>query len=468
MNTQIRKSTVGLASRKLVPVGVIAAALGSAWALPPSPPSSLPPAPQRAYPAAAAIPQHLTLAEAQNIAITNHPRVKAAEFVALATRQNVREQRSAYLPHAYGSLSGVEALKNTRVAAGGLNNPVIYPRYANGVTVSQLITNFGRTSNLVQSARLGARAQASDTAAVRNQVLLNVTRAYFNVLRANAVLRVARQAVGERKTVVDQVQALAKSKLKSGLDVSFANVNLSQAQLLLVQAQDGVQASYAQLAETMGVTLPASGAVNAAPPVVLQDTALPAAPSSDMQSLLQTAFRERPDIQAARFVAQADLKYANAERDLRYPTISALGTAGLAPWRVANLPSHYAAAGVNVNIPIFNGFLFSARHAKATLRAEAAQQHLLDVQNLVTRDVRVAWLQTRTAYQRLSLTAQLLKQARLGLDLAQARYKIGLGSIVELSQAQLNSTQAEIDNAEARYDYQIQAAYLNYELGLHP
>ena len=79
--------------------------------------------------------------------------------------------------------------------------------------------------------------------------------------------------------------------------------------------------------------------------------------------------------------------------------------------------------------------------------------------------MRVAYLNAVTAYQRVGLTAQLLDQARLALDLSQSRYQIGLGSIVELSQAQLNATSAEIASVSAKYDYQAQRALLDYATG---
>jgi outer membrane protein len=132
---------------------------------------------------------------------------------------------------------------------------------------------------------------------------------------------------------------------------------------------------------------------------------------------------------------------------------------------VCILTSRYAAAGFNLNIPIFNGRLFSARHAAASFQAQAAGQMLLDLQNRVARDIKVAWLVANPAYQRLDLTAQLLNQATEAFQLAQARYKLGIGSIVELNQAQSNVTQAEIGQAGARYDYQRQLAILNYQIG---
>ena len=100
-----------------------------------------------------------------------------------------------------------------------------------------------------------------------------------------------------------------------------------------------------------------------------------------------------------------------------------------------------------MNVHLTNKGLFSARGAEAGLRARAEEQRLRDLENRVARDVRTAWLDARPAFLRLDLTAQLLTQATDAADLAQSRYDIGLGSIVELSQAQLNKTRAELDQA---------------------
>src|SRR5262249_20417544 len=125
----------------------------------------------------------------------------------------------------------------------------------------------------------------------------------------------------------------------------------------------------------------------------------------------------------------------------------------------------YGAVGVNVTIPIFNGGLYKARTAEARLKAQATTQRIRDLENRVTRDVRVAFLNANTAYDRVGLTAQLLDQASLALDLAQSRYDLGLGSIVELSQAQLNLTSAQIANVTAQYDYQMRRQDLDFQIG---
>jgi outer membrane protein len=116
-----------------------------------------------------------------------------------------------------------------------------------------------------------------------------------------------------------------------------------------------------------------------------------------------------------------------------------------------------------MGIPVFNGFRYSAMSKEASLEEEATRQRLLDLKNSISRDVRNSWLGANTAYQRLSVTQQLLDQANLSLNLAQTRYNLGLGSIVELSQAQLQQTQAQIGYAEAGYDYRLALAMLQYQ-----
>jgi len=110
--------------------------------------------------------------------------------------------------------------------------------------------------------------------------------------------------------------------------------------------------------------------------------------------------------------------------------------------------------------------MVAARTLEAEVKAKAAAENVNDLQNRITRDVRVAYLNATTAYDRMALTQQLLQQAQLSLDLAQTRYDLGLGSIVELSTAQLNVTSARIADASAHYDYQSQRILVDYQTGV--
>ena len=413
-------------------------------------------------PASAQTVQPLSLREAEQIAIQNHPQIQAAVNLAAAAQAQVTQARSAYYPLAYGSLTGVKAENNSRIAAGALNSPTIFDKYSNGLMVDQLVTDFGRTHELVKSSNQHAQAQQENVATTREDVLLQVDQAYFAVLRSQAVLKVAQQTVQERQLVSDQVTALEKNKIKSGLDVSFANVNLAQAQLLLIQAQNDLQASFAQLSAALGYADQRT--------FQLSEEPLPPAPPADVATLIQQALRDRPEMIAQRLDVESAQSYATAERDLWFPTLSAAGAAGLTPVTGLNqgtstLAPRYAAAGFNLNVPIFNGHLFGALRTEAYQQAQAQNQYLRDLQDRIVRDVRTAWLNANSAFQRLSVTDQLLNQANQALDLAQSRYQLGLSSIIELSQAQLNQTQAQIDQASAKYDYAAQISALNYQLG---
>ncbi len=401
--------------------------------------------------------QRLTISDAERMALANHPRIKAANLEAAAAGQQVVEQRSNFFPILSGNFTGAGAGDNNRIAAGALNNPVIFSRLASGVNVSQLLYDFGRTSKLVSSSRYNALAQQSTAQAAREDVLLEVDRAYYRALRSQAVLRVADQTVKARQTVDDQVHALAQSKLKSGLDVSFADVNLSQAKLLLVSAQNDVEASFAELAAAMGSGTPQS--------YDLADTPVPPTAPEDFAGALRTAVQKRPELASLRSSEQAAQAFYKSEKNLWLPSVSAVSALGVVPDHGVQLPGKYAAAGVNISIPIFNGRLFSARREEADLRAQAAAARLSEEELRVRRDVRMAWLAAQDAWQKLDLTRQLLDQAGQALDLAQARYDMGLSSIVELTQAQLGLTQAQIEQVTAKYDYQMRLAELDYQQG---
>jgi outer membrane protein len=399
---------------------------------------------------------HLSVKDAEAVALKNNPAISVARLNALASQQVTREVRSALWPQAYASLTAVDARNNSRITAGALNNPIIYTRAAGGGTVSQLITDFGHTTNLVASARLQARADEQNAAATKEDVLVATDQAFYGALQTQAVLRVAEQTVASRQLLADQVSALTKSKLKSDLDLSFANVNLAQAKLLYLDALNNDKSAVASLSAILGYpTLENFELVNDTEPLT--------PPPADVDPLIVDAFSKRPEILALEFESESAEKLHQSDRDQMFPTISALAAYGDSPIRDDRVYGPYGAVGVNVQIPVFNGFLFSSKARETDLRAQASRQRLMDLRNRISRDVRTSWLTANTAFDRVTVSEQLLAQANLALDLAQTRYKLGLSSIVELSQAQLQQTQAEIGNAQAGYEYRLALSVLRYQ-----
>jgi len=407
--------------------------------------------------AAAGVGTPLTLQQAEAIALKNNPQITVGKLRALVAQQFVREARSALLPTANISLTAVDSNPGGRIAAGALNNPAVFPRAAGGVSVSQLVTDFGRTTNLLSSSEFGAKAEDQNAAATRADILLVVDQAFYNSLETKALVTVAEETVRARQTLVDKIQALTDAKLKSQIDLSFSNVELARAKLLLLESQNNYEISLASLSAILGYPDEQNFQL-------LEETTPITQPDLDVAPLIQKALQQRPEIKALQFEVESAQKFAGAEHDLWRPTVDALGVVGQAPVRDNNIPSWYGAVGVNINIPVFNGFLYNARAKVADLQTEADRQKLLDARNNIARDVRNAWQDSRRAFERLSVTQQLREQASLALDLAQARYNLGLGSIVEFTQAELQKTEADIEDTDAKYQYRLTQIVLTFTI----
>jgi outer membrane protein len=444
-------STLGFAQSAIILQNPSDASLGSLAA-----PSNTKTVSGSQHPQPSSIGTRLALKEAETIALRNNPAISVARLEALATQQVTREVRSSLWPQAYADFTGVDSRNDSRISAGAINNPQIFPRAAAGTTVTQLITDFGHTTNLVASARLHAKAEDQNAIATKEQVLLAVDQAFYGSLQTHAVLRVAEQTVASRQLLADQVGALTKSKLKSDLDLSFANVNLAQAKLLYLDALNNDKSAMASLSAILGYSTVENFEL-------VEETEALTPPPPDVDRLIADAFSVRPEILSLEFESQSAERLHRADRDQSLPTISALGAIGDAPFRDEHIQSSYGAVGVNIQVPIFNGFLYNAKAHETDLQAQAALKRLADLRNRISRDVRTSWLNATTAFDRVSVNEQLLAQANLALDLAQTRYKLGLSSIVELSQAQLQQTQAEIGSAQAGYEYRLALAVLRYQ-----
>jgi len=399
----------------------------------------------------------LTMAQAEALALKNNPQITIGKLRALVAQQYVREARSALLPNAYLSVTAVDSNPGSRLAAGGLNNPILFPRAAAGATAGQLITDFGRSTNLLSSSEFQAKAEDQNSAATTAQIILAVDQAFYNVLETKDLVTVAQKTVDSRQALVDKIKALTNAKLKSDLDLSFSTVDLARGKLLFLEARNNYETSLAVLSAILGFPDEQNFQL-------VEEPAAIAPPALDVLPLIQQALQQRPEVAALQDQVQAAEKFGSAEHDLWRPTVSALGVVGEAPVRDNHISNWYGAVGVNINIPIFNGSLYSARAKAADLQTELNRQKLTDLRNNIVRDVRNSWQDTNRAYERLSVTQQFREQASLGLDLAQARYNLGLGSIVEFSQAELQKTEADLADTDAKYQYRLTQIVLAYTI----
>jgi outer membrane protein len=409
------------------------------------------------------VPQQLTLEEASRIALKNHPLLLSAEFGDQAAAENIDDVRSAYLPQVTGDAVRTFDDRGTVIAAsGGLTSSSVIERGSVGLGLSQLITDFGKTSNLIASSRLELESQKEHTNYVRETVLLNVISAYYEVLRSQSLLQVAKDALKTRSTLFKQVSELRKAKMKSDLDVSIGESAVADANLLLLKARSAVDDAQATLSEALGLSQP-----RLFEPV---DHVSIVPPPSFIGPLISTALEQNPEIAQLKAESNALIKTMDAARDAKYPTVSAIGLAGGSPYRVGgqSIAHHYEAAGFLISVPFFTGGRITAEEKEAEYKALAAKQDLIARMNELQRDVRIAFDNVQTAYQNIEVTRRLLKSTHESLELTQARYQLGRSSIVDLNEAQLADTQAAITEANADYEYLIQRAVLDYRVGNIP
>jgi outer membrane protein len=405
-------------------------------------------------------PATLTLEQAESIALANQPRLLASQLRARASAERIRQARSGLLPTVQFNATGaLVADVGTAAAVGNITTSALSNRFAYGGNLAQLVTDFGRTSALVSSTRDTAAAQNDLATLTRAQVRLNVREAYFRVLGAEAVLRAAKAAQANRQLVSRQLSALAQSELRSTLDVNFAKVLESEADLAVVRAESGVAQERARLASAIGASQPVSALLADVSP---SGEALPPSPD-DLQ---HSALAQRADLGAAQSEEKAAKDFALSEKRLSYPSLNILGAAGQIPYYDHTLHDDYAAAGFNLSIPIFNGNLFAARRAEAELESQARTRDTQELRLQVSEQVRNAWYRADEAFRSLDVTARLIAQSKEALRLAQDRYQAGLGSIVELNEAQLNETSAEISAADANYTYLTRRAELDFAAAL--
>jgi outer membrane protein len=404
---------------------------------------------------------HFTLKQAEDYALANHPQIAVANLTADAVRQEIREARSEFFPQVdLESDSVYEPNERTRMAAsGGLTTPSLFQHQADGFTISQLITDFVRTYELTESAHFRANAAEDRTHVARAVVVLAVDRAYFDLLKASAVLGVANETVNSRDVAFRQVSELAKTGIKSTIDVNFTQVSLSQAQLLQIQAKSGVAEAEAELSTALGFS--------DAQHFLLTDVPLDENMALAPEPLIQQAMQRRPELANLRDELEASQRFARAQEAQKYPKISAVGAAGIVPAYPGgqHFTPEYVAVGANIELPVFNGGRLDAQAQQAQFLADAAAKNLVDAQDSIDRDVRIAWLDARTARDRIAVSEQMIKAATDAQNLAGSRYRLGTSSIVELTQAQLNYTQAELEAATARYDYQGGLALLKFAIG---
>jgi outer membrane protein len=413
----------------------------------------------------ASVGSFLGLRQAVETALKKHPLLQVADANVKAAAARTEQTRALYYPQVYANfdtISGVGGINPRFVAPAGAMLRQNLSQYAGGVIANQRLYDFGYTKNLVDSSNLAALAQEQDKTAQQILLILNVQQTYLNSLKRRRLVQIAEETVRERGVIRSQVDVLYRQQLKSKLDLNLVQVELTNAESLLVKAKNDLQASFADLNRAMGVA--------GAEEYILEDVPVEVRPQRPLAEFLADSLAH-PEVQRAKEVARSADARLRATKRQYLPTVSAIASAGsydvYDSSREANTNTGgWWTAGALVSMPLFTGFLIENQVREANAQQLAAESGRLNVEQALVQQVTNAYLNTITFAQQIKLAEEQVKTAQEALQLARQRYKLGLGSIVEVTQSEVALTAAQTRLADAQYDYKIAEVALAYAAGL--
>jgi outer membrane protein len=418
------------------------------------------PAPGQTPPAQTAAPQAgniLTLDEAIQIALENHPSIRASKERIGAQQAVVGQQMAAYYPTITMTnfyQTGNQIGTTTGVSDGASDT------YLSRTGVAMTLYNFGKREGTVQSARDTLDATNFNYKTTVDGVILGVKQAYFTYLGLRALVKVGEETVKSRQLLARQAQGFYEVGTRARIDVARAESNLYLSEANLITAQNAVKVAWAILKNAMGVReLPER-------PLVEDVTMTPIPYALDEAK--QIAFAARPELKS--FDAQRkaqDQLIAVARRghlpDLIFDTIYRRSGTSTSE---STFPLQGAwQVQLSFIIPIFDGFRTTNR-VQETLHnyfVITSQEELQRQQ--VALDVEQAYLRLVELQERIKANEAALNAAKENLDLANGRYQVGVGSIIEATDAQTLYTEAQTTYIRTLYDYKIAEAQLIRAIG---
>jgi len=409
----------------------------------------------------------LTLQEALDIALAQHPTLRIGQAEVDAARYRVRQEATGYLPRGAYTYAYRREQRPLSSAVGGVQldgtgqqqrrrtTAQIFHFNSTNFSISQLLFDFGQTLHAIRSAQASAEASRADLEAVRQTVIFNTKQAYYTVLSAQRLRQVAEETVQQNQKHLEEARARFEVGLAPRFDVTQAQVQVSNAELDAVTARNNVALARETLRTAMGETGPFL--------YTLVDTLQRGTVTFDDEAIVSQAYANRPEIRSLRLQQRAATERVTSLQRQYLPSISATGQYN---WTGREYPLQEGWIwGLTLTFPLFDSILTNAQvgEARADLRNVEAQGENLRQQ--VVLEVRQSFLNLRQAEESIRVSEQALIQAQENLALAEGRYSAGVGNIIEVTDAQVSLTSARANNIQALYTYKTAVAELEKAIG---
>lgn len=392
----------------------------------------------------------LTLGQCLEIALKKSPAILAASGAANASQSRVGQARSGYYPQVSASAGYSEASSAADPTNAKQN------QYSGNVTLSQNIFDFGKTWNQVTIQQRNFDASREDLRDVTSRIVLNVKRAYYGLLQAGKNRDVFKETVAQFEQHLNQAKGFFELGVKSKFDVTKAEVDLSNAKLSLIRAENTFKIARVTLNNAMGMTEALEYAI--------EDTLSFQKNPITFEEARQKAYSNRPDLRSVAARREASEESISLARKGYTPTLS--GNANYTRVGESYPPEQSGwSAGVTLTFPLFNGFLTNhqVKEAKENLNIQKANEEALRQDILL--DVQQAYLNLQAAEESVAVAELTVKQAEENFEIAKGRYEAGVGSPIEETDALVALSNAKTNYIAALSDYKIAEATLVKAMG---
>ena len=399
----------------------------------------------------------LTIEDAVRIGLDNHPRIRSASERIDSQNAILGQQMSAYYP----TISMSNSYRTSQSSTDGGNDHAA-DAFSSQASFNMTLYNFGKREGNVQAAREALDATKQDYETTNQDIILAIKQAYYVYLGAQALVNVRKDTVRNRELLVRQAQGFYEVGTRARIDVARAEANLYTAQADLIAAENAVKIAWVTLRNAMGSPrLPEQPVAEDSPEVEF---------SMDLAGARNVAFDARTELKS--FDAQrraSDQLIATARRG-HLPDIifdasygrrhvsdqTPLNTFPLQPtWSVQ----------LSLNIPIFDGFRTTNRVEETLHNYYNVKAQEEDRRQQIALEVEQSYLRVVETQERIKATESAAKAAKENLDLAQGRYQVGVGSIIEVTDAETLYTDAQTTYIRTIYDYKIADAQLARAMG---
>jgi outer membrane protein len=408
--------------------------------------------------------EKLSLKVCIETALKNQPTIRAARENVRAGQGRETQAASPYFPQ----LTASTGYSESHAPLGGAFGDSATKSYTTSLSLNQTLYDFGKTGNAYDAAKLGTLSLERDAERISQEVVLNVKQSYYALLAAKKLVEVARKTIEQTESHLKQAEAFFRTGSKPRYDVTRAEVEVNNANLGLINAKNGVRIRTIALNKAMGIDPGKATEIVEALPTV------PVLPTLEQAQL--DALQSRPDMKQMEADIAAARARLSAEQANYLPTLSANaaynwanGSTEMGPFLGTMFKGDVQNswnAGIMLTLPLFQGGLTKGRVAEARANVLALEAQQDGVKQSILLEVNQAFADLESAAARVDVMDKTLQKARENLDIAQGRYKAGVGPYIEVTDAQLSSVNSETDRIQALYDYHLAIARLLKAMGV--